>query len=196
MLDFSNQEAVGEIIGLFAADGNCCHCKQSYKVRFFLSTKEEIYGVKIIKLLNNFCNRKPYLYKINNMLVIGYTSKRLYFFIQEYLTWTGIKTNTVRLTNLDHNKAFLKGFIRGYFDGDGFSDKDRRRISIVGVSYEMMYQIYSILIGFGFEPQFYFKEEKQSYRKTLYRIILKQDQALNLLIQGIQIELESGASRI
>ena len=97
--------------------------------------------------------------------------------MKNYLYWNGKKTYSVQLRTISSNKKFLKGFIRGYFDCDGHSSKDAKRISICSVSKAMIDQIYHILIMFNFIPKYYTYHEKRPNMKDLYTLTLTGERA-------------------
>ena len=171
----SQSEAEGEIIGAFAADGGCVVNIGIYDVNFYIGGNEQDYCKKLVTLLNNYFHKKPYIYKTEhkNLIAIRYRSKTIYNFLKHYLTWNGKKVYSIKLQSLKLSPEFLKGFIRGYFDCDGYSYKDNRKVVMMGVSSEMLHQIYDIVQKLGFCPIYSVYKEKRKNMHDLHKVILK-----------------------
>lgn len=174
----TKSEVEGEIIGAFAADGNSYITRNKcYNITFYLGGNETEYVRKFSLLLESFFNKKPYIYKCKkNVFYVRYRSKAIYNFMKEYLDWIGKKTYSVKLRAMD-NEGFLKGFIRGYFDCDGYSNKKYKAISMCGVSASMMNQVRDILVIFGFSPKYYIHHEKRPNMKDLHTVSLNGTEA-------------------
>lgn len=173
--NISGSEVEGEIIGIFAADGGCCVCKNgNYQISFFIGGSEQEYCKRLSNLMENYFHKKPYIYKPRNknVLILRYRSKRIYQFMERYLFWEGKKTYSIQLNRISVSKAFFKGFLRGYFDGDGYSDKNSRRIEINSVSKVMVEQIKYLMEKLGFTPNYTVKKDRFGLRTDLYRIRL------------------------
>jgi hypothetical protein len=180
-IDQSNQELIGEIMGLFASDGSAVP-QSDYQVRFHLDAKEEEYVIEFMSVLNVVFSKMPRIYKAKrNSLVIVYKSKIIHDFIREYLEWEGKKTYTVRLKSLQYTKEFLIGFLRGYFDGDGYSKKDQISAHFITTSKNMHNQLQVILsmLKIGFFARTY--QDKRENRHTIYYIDLRRMEALKFI---------------
>jgi len=176
----SESEIEGEIIGAFAADGGSCICKNSnYIVVFYLGGNETEYLRGLSLLLENYFQKKPHIYKRKdkNVYMVRYHSKSIYNFMKHYLSWNGKKTYSVQLKSTEMRKEFLYGFIRSYFDCDGFSDKLYKKIQIGGVSEKMISQIYLILKILGFSPDYRVNRDKRINCSDMHYINLKNEQA-------------------
>lgn len=181
-LDHSNQNLIGEIMGLFASDGSSVpHC--NYQVRFHLDSNEEKYAKDFISVLKKVFNKKPFLFRRlkYNSIVISYMSKVIYEFVKEYLEWKGKKTYTIMLKGLNHPKEFLIGFLRGYFDGDGYSKEYQRLSQFITTSESMYKQLQEILTSFklNFDARVY--HDKRKNRHTTYYIFLRKLEAVKFI---------------
>ncbi len=173
-------EVEGEIVGIFAADGGACICKNgNYSITFHIGASEEDYCKRLILLLESYFHKKPYVYrrKDKNVFVIRYQSKTIYQFMKTYLLWKGTKTYSIQLKNLNLNYAFLRGFIRGYLDGDGYSDKRYKKVQINGVSGVMICQVNDIIKKLGFVTDYKIRKDLRPGCKDLHVITLKREDA-------------------
>lgn len=180
-IDRSNPELVGEVMGLFASDGSTVP-QSDYQVRFHLDANEEEYAFRFMSVLNAVFNKMPRIYKVKrNSMVIVYRSKLIYEFIIEYLDWEGKKTYTIRLKSVHHSREFLKGFLRGYFDGDGHSKKDQKLAQIVTTSKDMHDQLQEILssLNLNFNTRVY--HDKRENRHIAYYIFLRNSEAVTFI---------------
>lgn len=181
-LDSSNQNLVGEIMGLFASDGSCVP-QADYLVRFHLDAKEERYSQKFSSVLNSVFNKQPSLFRRPkyNSILLSYRSKIIYEFLREYLNWDRKKTHTIMLRNLNHSKDFLVGFLRGYFDGDGYSKEGVKTAQFVTTSKNMHGQLQEILSLFrlNFFTRVY--NDKRENRHTAYYIDLRHSEAVKFI---------------
>lgn len=180
--EVKGSENEGEIIGAFAADGSCCPQSQ-YQVGYFFGQDEEDYAERFTNLLTTYFNKSPYKYKKvkGNVIILRYKSKIIYNFIKKYLMWENPKTYSVRLRSLNHKKRFIKGFLRGYFDCDGYTEKRYSRIEIMSVSKEMIDQITHFLELFGFNPKLKSYHNKKLNKKRLYTMRLNKPDAIRFL---------------
>ncbi len=124
-------------------------------------------------------NKSPYIYKPknNNRIIIRYKSKLIYYdFLLKYLEWDKNKTHTVRLLKADQAKDFVIGFLRGYFDGDGYARKDSKRIQYISTSTNIVKQISYFLssLSLGFEIR-KFKDKRKNHVPCYYINVTGQD---------------------
>lgn len=80
-----------------------------------------------------------------SVIILQYSSKKLYNFIQTYLKWEGKKTYTIRLSNLNHSKEFFIGFLKGLYDTDESYQKSKNTVAFYTVSNNLASQIEFIL---------------------------------------------------
>lgn len=171
----------GEIIGAFAADG-CAVPQSQYQVAFYFSLDEEDYAQSFSELLTKFFNKRPYFYKYpkGGKIIVRYRSKAIYEFLRRYLNWKNKKTYSISLNNLSHGKDFFKGFLRGYFDCDGFTCKDRVATDLFSVSKRIIIQIMEILDTLNFKYSI-IKTKSRGNRADFYKIRLKGEEAKRFL---------------
>lgn len=123
------EEKIGEIIGAFAGDGSYYYSKNKngggkHVIRYSLSISRDMQYVEYLINLLKKLNLNPFLYKKEkeNALDIAVNSKELIDFIHTFLCWEDKRTYSIRLIKeLDkYNEDFLKGFVRGLMDTDGY----------------------------------------------------------------------------
>lgn len=176
----SNSEEEGEIVGAFAADGGPC-VKDNYRIAYFFGTDEEDYARDFASLLESYFHKKPFFYKTNKHHVIrlGYLSKKIYSFMEKYLYWNPPKTYSIMLKQTDFPLHFLKGFLRGYLDCDGYVGPYGAQY--VGVSQTMMKQIHEILTKLGFHANISVYKSKNENYAPCYYVKLNKTETLRLL---------------
>ncbi|MFH1473892.1 MAG: LAGLIDADG family homing endonuclease [Candidatus Aenigmatarchaeota archaeon] len=180
-LNLSNQNLIGEVMGLFAADGSAVP-QTDYQIRFHLSLDEKKYAKDFKSVLKEVFNKIPSIYETErNSISIRYRSKVIYEFIKNYLFWEGKKTYTIKLKSLNHTNKFLIGFLRGYFDGDGYSRKESKTAEIVTTSKNMHNQLKDILslLNLSFSTRIY--NDKRRKRHTAYYIYLRKLDAVKFI---------------
>lgn len=151
-VDESNMDSVGEIMGAFAGDGSYYHNKLWGHVnRFHLGITEMSYARHLTKLINLVYNKRPFIMpnKKWGVIIVKITSKDVIRHIKKYLVWdiTKKKVYTVHLKRdlSDYQLSFLRGFVRGLFDTDGWCDKEKKSIKVASVSKELITNINNIL---------------------------------------------------
>tara|TARA_Y100000034_G_C6806195_1_gene362002 strand:- start:353 stop:1033 length:681 start_codon:yes stop_codon:yes gene_type:complete len=122
---------IGELIGSFAGDGNFYYSSHGrsghYRIRYYLSYKDDMdyskYLSHLLEMMNLRTNTffKKYKGKLS-VIELVVRSKDFYKFIRKYLIWEGKKTYSVRLKSYinGYSDDFLRGFVRGLMDTDGF----------------------------------------------------------------------------
>ena len=174
-----DSEFLGEFLGIFCADGNFYY-DHKYKIRFFFSLiTEHAYARFFYERLCLTLDKKPLWLQKQNCIVIQYASQELYNILVDYLCWKGRKSESISLKTMDHPKHFLMGFIRGYFDSDGYTDKNHRQVTMFTISHEMAKQLSSILTRLEFKNSLFVKHKKM--RSPLYYIALYGENAQNFV---------------
>lgn len=176
-VDYSNLDKIGEIIGVFAGDGSAV--RKFNHVWFHFGYDEKEYAESFSEVLYSVFNKKPYMYPYKRTINLRYNSKRVYNFILEYLEWFGNRTASIRLVNLTLPSEFIIGFLRGFWDAEGYTDRDRIRTTVTTISPELAVQVNSMLIGLGFKS--HCKEYYRKNRAPHTRIYLKNNEALRFL---------------
>lgn len=183
----TSEDILGEFLGVFAADGH--YYKSVYRgghkyvIRIYVSGDEVGYARSLKMILKKLFNKKPFLYKEKkrNVFVIKYNSRKLIDIIREYLIWTDKKTYSVQLKKLDHSNTFLKGFIRGFFDCDGYMDKSKGTIYIGCTSKKIIKQFNEILLKNGFNPKIRTKNDKRPNRRSIYVLTLPKNETAKFI---------------
>ena len=137
-INTSNLELIGEIVGIFAGDGNYYYdsSKWETKIRFYFNEKETLLSDYYFERLFLFANKRPFDYNGKSVRIFEFKSKKIGTFLKEYLSWTGKKGYTIHLSKpaLCKNKKFALGFLRGLLDSDGYVRKGRKEIYFGSVS--------------------------------------------------------------
>ncbi len=174
----NNDELIGEFLGLFAGDGSLFKTTNyHYRTYLHFNSTEEIFVHDLIEnVLVKLFGKEPMVFTRKNAINLCYYSKNIHKFIREYLEWDPDrpKTYSVRLKNKDHSVDFIKGFIRGSLDSDGYLSSNR--ISFATVSTGLKDNIVDFLIKLEIIPSVRLYKEKRSNRVDIYHIsILKKD---------------------
>lgn len=173
-IDTKNRESLGEIVGAFCGDGNFFFNKKTYNYRitFSLGENENEYASLLSGILEKSFSRKPHMWhnKKYHVCCVVIHGKEIYKFLLRNLTWNDDKTLTVRLRNNigSYDSDFMKGFIRGLFDTDGYIDS-KGDVGVAVISKELINQASSILETFGIENQKFVWKQKEP-RRDLFGI--------------------------
>ena len=165
---------IGEFIGLFAGDG--CFYKTKnycYRIYLFFNIKESEYVKNLINILFNLFNKKPYIFKRENRLIILYTSKEIYNLIKEYLIWDKHKrkTHTVSLINKKYSKKFKISFLRGCVDSDGYISS--KKINFATSSLRLAKNIKNFLSDLDINFYYSIYKEKRPNRVDMHHIDIR-----------------------
>jgi len=133
VIDLDNLERIGEIIGFFAGDGNYYYdsARWETRIRFYFNKNEKKVIEYYAKSLEMLIQKKPLIYPRPSIIILEVKSKSFAQFLFGYLVWKPhdkIKTIGLKNKGLLHNKKFLKGFLRGLLDSDGYVRKGRKEI--------------------------------------------------------------------
>lgn len=166
IINRSSDEKIGEIIGIFAGDGNYNYDLKTgnYRIRIYFNKKEEEilnYYASLIKFISN---KKPRIYLSRSMKIIAIDSKKLIEFIKENLAWERRnKTRTIMLkkTIKHYSKNFIVGFLRGLIDSDGYVRKERKEIYFGSVSKNLIKNFANSLELFDFKYKIYQQKQKR-----------------------------------
>lgn len=172
------EEEIGEIIGIFAGDGNFYMDKNyRYRVRFYFSNDEIRYAQKVNWLLKQVYGKYGRVFTQGNMILIQIISKDISNHIKKFLFWEGKKTYSVRLKKQPkyYSLDFLKGFCRGLMDSDGWSTKGNLMISCV--SEKLMNNLSESLTICGV-PHLKTKWKRKDEVKSQTAIFLKKERAI------------------
>jgi hypothetical protein len=174
IVDESNEELIGEFIGLFAGDG--CFYKEAngnYKIGLFFNKTEIRYVEELKIILQKIFRKSPRLDKRDNRLILVYYSKNIYLLIKKYLDWntTGRKTHSVHLKEDKYSQEFKIGFLRGSLDSDGyFSDKT---IMFASSSKRLIENIKSFLTDLNIPYHYNEYVEKRSNRVNMHHVNIR-----------------------
>lgn len=168
---------IGEIMGAFAGDGYAHTIisgrTHNHFVRFFLSyDKDQAYAKYLFNLLRKM-NLNPHIYNTKykgkySKIEVRVSSIKFKEFISNYLKWRDKKKYTVSLREgiNYYNKDFLRGFIRGLMDTDGFVEVYNVAFGVVSKKLALNFR--DILNEFKVECSFKVRKDKRENRKDLY----------------------------
>ena len=167
---------LGELIGSFVGDGNFYYDRNGrsrrYTIRYYLSYEDDIpYSRYLMKLFKKMNLNPKTLYRKNqgklSSIEIRIYSKEFYNLLREYITWEGTKTYSVKLLREinDYNKDFLKGFIRGLMDTDGFVETYNVCLGVT--SKPLILNFKDILTRFNIQHKLTIRKRDES-RKDLF----------------------------
>lgn len=172
--DLSNLEIIGEVIGLFAGDGQYVNDKKRWdrRIRIHFNAKELDlidYYQNSIKLLTG---KKPSVILSNSVKIMQICSKDFCDFILSYVNFNGKKVKTIQLKNkgLLNNKLFTKGFLRALVDSDGYVRKGRKEIYFGSISKNLFDDFLKGLRLFGFTYSCY--TQKRDNCSDFYKVRL------------------------
>lgn len=170
-----NEFQIGELIGAFAGDGSYVYRlrdKQDLKkggqyiIRYHLSMKDDLQYAEYLKNILIQMNLNPHLYKreSNGTLELTLSSKSFILFIKKYLIWDGKKTYSVCLKEniKDYSDEFIRGFVRGLMDTDGYVEISN--VGIMCVSGDLIKNLRDIFDSLGIKYKFsikIFKEKRK-----------------------------------
>lgn len=140
IINAEDEEKIGEFIGVFAGDGNFTFNKKKheYKIRIHFAESERDLARHYGEIIEFLFSKKPRHLFAKSMLILDFSSKKIYEFIQQYLQWKEHKkTTTIKLSSTSHPPAFWIGFMRGLIDSDGYIPKSGKRVSYGSVSKEL-----------------------------------------------------------
>jgi len=143
--NFKSKKEIGEFLGIFSGDGNFTLTNYKHKIRIYTGYYEKEYANNLEEFLSKGLKKKPWRWDNKSVIILQYSSKKLYNFIQTYLKWEGKKTYTIRLSNLNHSKEFFIGFLKGLYDTDGSYNKSKNTVAFYTVSNNLASQIEFIL---------------------------------------------------
>lgn len=134
-----NNELTGEFMGVFAGDGDYYLSKAyHHNITISLDSRDRKYISHVKLLMLELFSKNPYVFtrRDQNESIVRMRSKDIRLLINNYLTWKGRKSHSICLKNdvKTHSKKFLKGFVRGLFDTDGFIDRSIPRVIFGTVS--------------------------------------------------------------
>jgi hypothetical protein len=126
-----DKDKIGEFIGLIAGDGGISFYpkKRNYKVRLYLGASQPRLLIRSFSLFSELFGIRPRIYdhsKRKNsykFYSIEIESKPIFEFIQKFLKWgAGRRCKTISLKHRPecYSSDFLRGFVRGMVESDGW----------------------------------------------------------------------------
>ena len=109
-------------------------------------------------------------------------SRDLANFILHYLVWNSKKQSTARLRHAPntYSSDFLRGFVRGLIDTNGYVNPVTRRVILTSASVEMIQQCKDILAKRGISSRARF-DKIRGNRKVIARLEITGDDPARLL---------------
>ena len=175
-----NEEASGELCGVFAGDGNF-HRKKGghYRIRFFLNLHDD-YWKELADFLEEKLSKRPniYRYEDKSRATLDYSSKKLYQLFRERLEWGEDKTKTVRPKDLDsESRGFKIGFLRGLLDTDGYRETRFRRYIYGTASIRLRDSFAAILEEFDIDHKTYVEDPQNKDWYSMHKVRISGDDA-------------------
>ncbi|MDO8563467.1 MAG: LAGLIDADG family homing endonuclease [Nanoarchaeota archaeon] len=176
-INFNDDELIGEIIGLFAGDGYYLNNEKrsDYRIKIYFNSKEdkliEYYRTSFYKLTTKF----PGVVHSRSVKIMQMSGKSICNFVLGYLSFGKRKTATVSLKNKSYykNKDFMKGFLRGLVDSDGYVRKGRKEIYYGSISKMLFKDFLKGLDIFNFRYKTYLQKSKYS---DFYKVRISGDE--------------------
>lgn len=168
---------IGEFMGLFAGDGCFYKTKQyQYRIYLFFNITGKEYVKNLINILFNLFNKKPYVFKRKNVLIILYTSKDIYNLIKEFLIWdkNKRKAHTISLINKNYSKKFKISFLRGCVDSDGYISN--KKINFATSSPSLAKNIRNFLNDLNINFCYSIYKEKRPNRVDMHHIDIRKSE--------------------
>jgi len=179
-----NDFEIGELIGAFAGDGSYCYYLKdknnlkmggSHRVRYHLSLRDDYQYAEYLKFLLISMNLNPHFCKRESegTLDISMSSEEFALFIKKYLNWSGKKTYTVCLKDSirSYSEDFIKGFVRGLMDTDGYVEVSN--VGVMCVSENLIKNLRDIFDFFNIKYKFSIKifkvKRKDGHLVRVYR---------------------------
>jgi len=170
-----NENLIGEFIGIFAGDGNYYLDKDyHHSITIYIDSKDKKYISHVKQVILNLFSKNPNIInrKDDNTTYIRIRSKDAHLFIKNYLTWKNKKSSSICLRNdiKHYSNEFLKGFICGLFDTDGFIDKDTSRAVFGTISNSLVTNVEEVFSLFNIKYTKNVHIDKRGNRKPLSHI--------------------------
>ncbi len=123
-LDNLSEKDKGYICGFYVGDGNIFVYSKTwaYRVRFHTFIKEIAIRQRIREIFAHLCNNLREYESKNNTVIMELHSKDLVNSLIELVTKDGVKKKKV-------TKEFLKGYIEGLIDSDGYVQRNYAEIT-------------------------------------------------------------------
>ena len=177
-LNLRSKECIGEIIGIFSGDGHYVNDKKRWdrRIRIYFNINEP----KLVEYYKNsikiLINKNPTVLIGNSVKILQITSKSFCDFILSYVTFGSRKVLTIQLQNknLLKNKPFVKGFLRGLTDSDGYVRKGRKEIYYGSISKNLFNDFLEGLNLFGFKYKTYV--QKRAGCSDFYKVRLSKEE--------------------
>ncbi len=140
-----NRKENGYIIGFYVGDGNIFikQKKGIYRLRYFLGLNEKPVQKALLDILNKICKSIRTYKDEDNTFVIEIHSKQLIEFIQKTASKDGLK-------NISQDEDFLKGFVEGLIDSDGYVQRNYTEITTANSNLKKC--LIKIAERFGIKP--------------------------------------------
>lgn len=183
-----SDEIKGEILGVFAGDGNFFFDQKRYKytIRFFFNKSESKYAQDLCDLMGMALGKPPNFRKEKNrsIITLTYLSKPFYLFLKSHLSWKTTenkkKSHTIRLKKVNQPREFKIGFLRGNIDTDGCISE--KRINFASTSKNLIRNIEQFIKDLGFTNYNRWSyDDKRGKRSRIHHIDLNRPEIKRFL---------------
>ncbi len=171
-----NDEKIGEFIGLFAGDGHYSFDNDyEHRIKISLSENEELVINHYVSVFEYLFGKKPRLYHNKKVITLEIISRNVIDFIKMYLKWGKKKTRSIHLLTTNKlSENFIKGFIRGLIDSDGYVRKGRKEIYFGTISTKLLENFILCIKYFDFKFKVYY--QKRPNHSKFYKVRLTGDE--------------------
>lgn len=174
-----DEDKIGEFIGLIAGDGGISFYqkKRNYKIRLYLGASQPQLLIRAVSLFSELFSIRPRIYDHSKrkhsykFYSIEIESKPIFEFIQNFLKWgVGRRCKTISLKYRPecYSGDFLRGFVRGMVESDGWISHGQ--VGFTSVSQALVSNFCRALELLGYRFSARCNKDKRKNRTLLYHV--------------------------
>lgn len=161
-LNLEDKEIIGEAIGIFAGDGYYAYDKKRWdrRIKIFFNKNENNVIKYYQKSFEKLAGKAPSIIVSGPINIMQMHSGEFCDFILSYVKFGQRKVATIELKDkkLLKEKSFVRGFLRGLIDSDGYVRKERKEIYYGSISNKLFTDFIKGLDLFGFKYKTYLQK--------------------------------------
>ncbi len=165
-LNLENKEIIGEAVGVFAGDGYYANDKKRWdrRIKICFNKNEENVIKYYQRSFEKLAGKAPSIVTSKSIKIMQLHSGKFCDFILSYVDFGQRKVATIELKNkkLLKERSFVKGFLRGLIDSDGYVRKSRKEIYYGSISNKLFKDFLDGLDLFGFKYKTYLQKSAYS----------------------------------
>lgn len=171
---------LGELLGVFAADGNFLFDAEGYeyKIAIDLTDYQTEYAEILAGIIERIFGKRPRvrLDRKRHTINVRLYGKAIYSLLRQFLWWGENKTHSIafKRSSFRLGKAFLRGVVRGLVAGDGSVSIRNNCISFGVTSKRLAKQYAEMLSIFGIESHWYTPKRRRS-RAPCHSVTIRGD---------------------